>query len=46
LRRYEIELGADGELLAYRRTRRYRRGQTFNAETDGELADTDGELAK
>jgi Gas vesicle synthesis protein GvpO len=29
---YEIELDADGELLAYRRTRRYRRGQALDAE--------------
>jgi Gas vesicle synthesis protein GvpO len=29
---YEIELDADGELLAYRRTRRYRRGQALDGE--------------
>ena len=27
---YEVELDASGELLAYRRTRRYLRGQTTN----------------
>jgi hypothetical protein len=32
---YEVELDLDGELLAYRRVRRYLRGQTTNA---GELA--------
>jgi hypothetical protein len=32
LAQYEIELDADGELLAYRRTRRYMRGQALDAE--------------
>ena len=32
---YEVELDLDGELLAYRRVRRYLRGQTANG---GELA--------
>ncbi len=27
---YEVELDSDGEMLAYRRTRRYMRGQTDN----------------
>ncbi len=27
---YEVELDSDGEMLAYRRTRRYMRGQTNN----------------
>ena len=29
---YEIELDADGELLPYRRSRRYRRGQVLDGE--------------
>ena len=29
---YEIEIDADGKLLAYRRTRRYRRGEALDAE--------------
>ena len=36
---YEIELDADGDLLAYRRTRRYRRG----AALDGEQTAPDAE---
>jgi Gas vesicle synthesis protein GvpO len=36
---YEIELDADGILLAYRRTRRYRRGEAL----DGEQAALDAE---
>jgi hypothetical protein len=31
---YEIELDADGDLLAYRRTRRYMRGQRLSSEQD------------
>ena len=33
---YEIELGADGELLACTRTRRYARGQALSPMQDGE----------
>jgi hypothetical protein len=33
---YEIELDADGELLAYRRTRRYMRGQRWLPVQDAE----------
>jgi Gas vesicle synthesis protein GvpO len=32
---YEIELDAGGNLLAYRRTRRYMRGQTLDAQESG-----------
>jgi Gas vesicle synthesis protein GvpO len=31
---YEIELDADGDLLAYRRTRRYMRGERLSREQD------------
>jgi hypothetical protein len=43
---YEIELDGDGELLAYRRTRRYIRGQALDAERtvlDSEQAALDAE---
>src|SRR5262245_409650 len=43
---YEIELDSDGELLAYRRTRRYMRGQRWSPERDTEQTvngDTSGE---
>jgi hypothetical protein len=33
---YEVELDADGELLAYRRTRRYSRGQMNGGANGGE----------
>ena len=42
---YEIELDAGGELLAYRRTRRYMRGQRWSPERDAEQTvngDTNG----
>ncbi|KUI36147.1 gas vesicle protein GvpO [Mycobacterium sp. IS-1496] len=32
---YEVELDVDGELLTYRRTRRYMRGQTGNGNGGG-----------
>jgi Gas vesicle synthesis protein GvpO len=44
---YEIELDADGDLLAYRRTRRYMRGQRLSPEQDRgaepTIGDTDGD---
>jgi hypothetical protein len=33
---YEVELDADGELLAFRRTRRYLRGHTGQTNNGGE----------
>jgi hypothetical protein len=43
---YEIELDADGEVLAYRRTRRYMRGQRWSLERGAEQTvnrDTNGD---
>jgi hypothetical protein len=40
---YEIELDANGELLAYRRTRRYMRGQRWSPEPGAEQT-TNGDM--
>jgi Gas vesicle synthesis protein GvpO len=41
---YEIELAADGDLLAYRRTRRYMRGQRLSPEQDQGAEQTIGDI--
>lgn len=41
---YEIELDAEGELLAYRRTRRYMRGQALSPLQDPEQTVVNGDL--
>jgi hypothetical protein len=40
---YEIELDADGDLLAYRRTRRYMRGERLSREQDRGAEQTIGD---
>jgi hypothetical protein len=40
---YEVELDADGDLLAYRRTHRYMRGNRLSKDEDNWTVDQNGE---